>query len=187
MTNEELIQKCVKQEHTAQKELYTLYYSDLMAFCLRMASNKEEAVSLFQDGFIRIYKDIRDEKINVPLSKWIKLKMVYNTVALLRQNIHQHIISSTGRGGEQANTEQLDFSFVNQLSEEQLLTALQELPVVYRILVNLTYIDMLQPSEIAKLVDMSEGTLFTNTSKAEFSLKNILEKNYLKSDEPAAS
>lgn len=187
MNNEDLIQKCVKQEHKAQKELYVLYYSDLMTFCMRMASNKEEAVSLFQDGFIRIYKDIRDEKINMPLSKWIKLKMVYNTVALLRKNIHQHIISSTGRGGEQTSTEQNNFSFVNDLNEQQLITALQQLPVVYRILVNLTYIDMLQPTEIAKLVDMSEGTLFTNTSKAEFSLKNILEKNYLKSDEPATS
>lgn len=187
MGTDDLIQKCVKQEHSAQKELYTLYYGDLMAFCLRMSSNREEAISLFQDGFIRIYKDIREEKINLSLSKWIKLKMVYNTVALLRKNIQQHIISSTGRGGDQNHSEQNDFTFVNSLSEEQLITALQQLPVIYRILINLTYIDALSSSEIAKLVDMSEGTLFTNTSKAEFSLKIILEKNYLKSNESEAS
>lgn len=188
MTNEDLIQGCIKQEHEAQKELYKLFYTELMGFCMRMSSDYDEAVSLFQDGFIRIYKDIRTEKINTSLAKWIKLKMVNNTVELLRKNIQQHVISSTGRGTEQSNTELSDFTFVEQLSEEQLLKALQKLPVMYRILVNLTYIDALPAQEIAKLVDMSEGTLFSNTSKAEFSLKNIIAQYYFKpQNEPTAS
>lgn len=188
MTSEELIRGCIKQEHKAQKELYKLFYVELMGFCMRMSTNYEEAISLFQDGFIRIYKDIRSEKINTNLNKWIKLKMVYNTVELLRSNIHQHVISSTGRGAEQSNTELNDFSFVEKLTEEQLLKAVQKLPITYRILINLTHIDKLPSQEVAKLIDMSEGTLFSNISKAEFLLKNIIAQYYFKpQNESAAS
>jgi RNA polymerase sigma factor (sigma-70 family) len=189
MEDKELITRCAKQEHEAQKLLYDRYYSAMMGLCERMAASSAEAYDLLQSGFVKVYQDIRDDKNIVNLDKWIKKKITMSCVEQLRKTVHQHIISSTGRGSENlVQNKELDtMEFVSGFSTAQLLESLQRLPVSYRMLVNLIMIENLPAAEVARMMDMSEGTLYANVSKAEFQLKNTLIQQYVRQNEPAAS
>ncbi len=52
MTEEALLQGCLKNKATAQRELYTKYSVKMLPVCYRYAHNREDAEDMLQEGFI---------------------------------------------------------------------------------------------------------------------------------------
>lgn len=58
MEERELSILCAQNDPGAQKELYDKYSGHLFVVCLRYASNREEALDILHDSFIKIYSNI---------------------------------------------------------------------------------------------------------------------------------
>lgn len=67
---------------------------------------------------------------------------------------------------------------IDQLSYEELLSCITKLSPQYRMVFNLYVIDGYKHSEIADLLNISEGTSKSNLSKAKRTLQNILIEKY---------
>ena len=67
---------------------------------------------------------------------------------------------------------------IDQLSYEELLDCISKLSPQYRMVFNLFVIDGYKHSEIADLLNISEGTSKSNLSKAKRTLQNILKEKY---------
>jgi RNA polymerase sigma-70 factor (ECF subfamily) len=55
MTETELVQGCLRENRTAQHELFRRYSGKMMTVCLRYARHRAEAEDILQDAFIRIF------------------------------------------------------------------------------------------------------------------------------------
>ena len=53
-----LITACVRGEKWAQKQLYETHYGKMMGICLRYSNNKEDALDILHEGFIKVFKHI---------------------------------------------------------------------------------------------------------------------------------
>ena len=58
MTEEALLQGCIKNNASAQKELYDKYSHKMFAVCYRYGHNREDAEDMLQEGFIKVFSQI---------------------------------------------------------------------------------------------------------------------------------
>ena len=55
-----ILEGCKENQRDAQKRLYRIYYSYAMAIALRYSSNYDNAVEMTNDGFLKIYRDMKN-------------------------------------------------------------------------------------------------------------------------------
>jgi DNA-directed RNA polymerase specialized sigma24 family protein len=59
-----IVKRCVKGDRKAQRELYETYYSKMMGVCYRYVNNTEDARDILQDGFVKVYSNIKKYNFN---------------------------------------------------------------------------------------------------------------------------
>ncbi len=56
---DDIVKRCIKGDRKAQKKLYEIYYSKMMGVCYRYSNNTEDARDILQDGFVKVYSNIK--------------------------------------------------------------------------------------------------------------------------------
>lgn len=165
---EKIIKKCQNKDRSAQGEIYTLYAPILFSICLRYADNYEDAQDTFQEGFITIYNKIDQYKFKGSFEGWIKRIMVNQALTKLRAKT----FITTNDLELHANLEyEDDETFTNELSYNQLLELIQELPPQYRQVFNLYVFEEYTHQDIAEILNISINTSKSNLSRARNILK----------------
>jgi RNA polymerase sigma factor (sigma-70 family) len=177
VTEQELINGCVKQERLAQKRLYERYYSKMFGVCMRYASHKEQATEMLNMGFFKVFDSIKkfSEK-GGNLEAWIYRIMVNTAIDFLRAEIrHQHLeIEKTVYVEDTADV-------IADLGAEQILEMVNQLSPAYRTVFNLYVVEGYNHNEIGELLGISEGTSKSNLAKARARLQEkIIQLNRVK-------
>ena len=63
---------CQSNDSKSQRDLYTLFKGKVMGLCRRYSWCKEEAEDVFQETFIRVFKNIDQVHDAEHLEQWIK-------------------------------------------------------------------------------------------------------------------
>ena len=75
-----LLERCLKHEPAAQRELYERYAYKMMGVCLRYAKSVEEAEDLLQDGFVKVFTRLKDFRSNGSFEGWVRRVMVTTAI-----------------------------------------------------------------------------------------------------------
>ncbi len=171
MTLEQIISGCQNNEIKAQEQLYVLFSKKLFGLCLKYSVNYSEAEDNLQDGFIRIFKTIKQYKNLGSFEGWAKRVMINASLQKLRKTKHLEIITKNIPETEDIEVEINEES----ISIDYLLELIQELPERYRLVFNLYVMDDFSHQEIADLLEISVGTSKSNLSRARMILKQKIE------------
>ena len=166
----DLITACIRKERWAQKKLYEAHYGKMMGVCLRYANNKEDAQDILHEGFIKIFRNIEKYQIGTSLSAWIRRIMVNTSIDYYRKSVRRRtedIEQAYGLSTAEA-------SALSQLTEQEILKAVQSLSPAYRAVFNLYVIEGFSHKEIANQLDITESTSRSNLVKARMKLKEIM-------------
>jgi len=176
---EDLLTACIHKERWAQKVLYEEYYPKMMGVCLRYAGNQDEALDILHEGFIKVFKNLQRYEPGTSLNSWIRRIMVNTAIDYYRKMVRRR-------------TEDIETAYdvsapgadaLSQLSEKEILQAVQELSPAYRAVFNLYIIEGYSHNEIADLLKITESTSRSNLVKARIKLqKALLRKNSLGAD-----
>ena len=166
---DKLIKQCANNDRKAQKEIYQLFAGKLFSICLKYSKNKQEAQDNFQDGFVTIFDKIGQFNFKGSFEGWIKRVMV-NTILLKYRK--KNVLSIV--------TEEIPDEVVvdiddDEISLDYLLNLIQELPDRYRMVFNLYVLDGHSHKEIAKMLQIAEGTSKSNLARARGILKQKIE------------
>ena len=71
MTEEQLVDGCLKNDALAQKMLYERYSSKMMGVCTRYADRFSEAEDILQDVFIKIHEHSHQLSDEDKLTSWV--------------------------------------------------------------------------------------------------------------------
>lgn len=158
MENSQLIIACKKQDRQAQKELYETYGSKMMGICLRYADNDDAARDLLHDGFIQVFTQIGSYTGKGSFEGWLRRIFVnlalnnYRTESKKRKMTDDlQTIDSIPDSNED------DIFEITDISREELLQALRELPEGYRTVINLYIFEELSHKEIGKMLGINES------------------------------
>ncbi len=171
-----LIQAVIKQEEWAQRKLYEMYYGRMMGVCLRYANNKEDALDILQDGFVKVFRKIHKYNQGTSLNAWIHRIMVNTSIDYYRREKRRQ----TENLEEAARHISYDASALSSLRQEEIISALGELTPAYRTVFNLFAIEGYAHKEIADFLMIAESTSRSNLLKARTQLKEILRKRGFK-------
>ena len=178
MSLKELINSCKQNDIKAQSQIYQLYAGKLFGLCLKYSKNYEEAQDNLHNGFIIIFDKIGQYEYKGSFEGWLK-RIIVNTA--LQTYRKKNVLSLV-------NEEIPDVEVEVEINDEDikldfLLKLIQELPERYQLVFNLYVLDGYPHKEIAKMLNISEGTSKSNLSRARVILRNKIEANQLTKNE----
>jgi len=170
---EEIVQGCVAGDRIAQHRLYKLYVEKMFVVCMRYGKDVSEAEDILQDGFIRVFRKIDTFKGTGSLEGWIR-RVVVNTAIRHCQNKRRlykvvYLDDMSQDVGE--DLAECEFEL------DELLKMIQGLPEGYRAVFNMYVIDGYSHAEIAKQLEISEGTSKSQLSRARQHLKVLIHQH----------
>jgi RNA polymerase sigma-70 factor (ECF subfamily) len=170
MTDEKnLIQKCLNGESSAQRQLYELYSREMYGVCLRYARDNAEAQDFMQEGFIKIFKYLKDFQFKGSLAGWMKRIMVHTALRVLK-SAHARYETSPETMPENSSSPDV----FSTLHTEEMLGYLRRLPQGYRTVFNLFVLEDYSHAEIAKELGITESTSRSQLTKARQLLRQMI-------------
>lgn len=175
LAEQELLAGCIHGNADCQRMLFQQYYGKMLALCRRYASNEDEAKDFLQEGFIKIFDNLRSYRGESSLQTWMSRVMINNAITQYNKVKKHHTFRSLEPEDETdiANeTEAIDE--LEQVDMNALLNIMQQLPVGYRTVLNLYAMEGYSHKQIADLLGIAEGTSKSQLSKARQLLKQEL-------------
>lgn len=174
--NQELLDRCRKQDRRAQNELYKACYGPLMAVCLRYEKNKEEAGILLNESFFKILTKLDLYQRDVPFEAWAKRITINTIIDELRRRRRDRLeLVESMEFNLPLNT--MDYNEADQkFDAEELVEMIRKLPPVTQKVFNLYVVDGYSHKEISDMLSMSEGTSKWHLSHARKTIKEMLVK-----------
>lgn len=165
-----LIDGCIKNDRRCQKDLYKLYYGYAMRICLRYAQNKDEAVEMVNDGFMKVFTYLHRYDQGRSFNSWMSTIMINTSIDHYRSRIKQLQMEELNDKHELEDSSNI----LSHLNYEDLIKLVQKLSYAYRTVFNLFAIDGYSHEEIAEKLSISVGTSKSNLFKARENLKKML-------------
>lgn len=173
MTEEVLLQGCLKNDATAQQELYQRYSPKMLSVCYRYAKNREDAEDMLQEGFIKVFSQITKFENRGSLEGWILRIIVHTCINHLKKNkkFNEHV--DLAYAGNIIIREDYIPSIIQA---KQIVETIRTLPIGYRTVLNLYAIEGYSHKEIGQLLDIEESTSRSQYTRAKNMLEEILVK-----------
>ena len=171
-----LIEGCRRGNRASQLKLYEHFYSYGLSITLRYSKNREQALEILNDGFLKAFLKIHQYDSDYPFKPWIRKILINASIdyhrkySKLEQTLHL-----TPQNEETTATYNLA---LDQLEFDDLIKVLQKLSPAYRLVFTLYVIEGLSHQDIAERLDINIGTSKSNLSKARLKLKSILQSTY---------
>lgn len=166
--SKELLKSCLEKDRRAQHLLYKECFSFLMRVGYRYAKDKEEAVSLLNNAFLKILTQLNKYNEEIEFEYWAKKVMVnsiidefrkqkkYNETFIVKdwsEDIEQNLFIDKDRADKKYDL-------------EEILILIKSLPNATQNVFNLFVIDGYSHKEIASMLHISEGTSKWHLSEA---------------------
>lgn len=171
---ERIIRNCLKNNGKAQEKLYNKYAPKMYGICLRFAKNHQEAEDILQEGFIKIFANLKTFRNDGVFEAWVRRIMVNTAINFYKRKYP----SFQDIDFERWRNRQLDENIVAGLSYKELLECIHQLPNGYRLVFNLNVIEGYTHEEISKKLNISINTSKSQLSRARKMLQNIISKNH---------
>jgi len=168
-----LVAGCKKNESWAMKKLYERYAPAMLGVCVRYTNDGERAKDILHEGFIKIYTKINTYSEKGSLGGWMTRIFVTTALEFLREE-YSHPWMDIVNYGEAIET--VEISVVEKMSADEILQCISELPKGYRLIFNMHAIEGYSHGEIARMLNIKEGTSRSQFAHAKQLLQDKIQK-----------
>ncbi|AEI51837.1 RNA polymerase sigma factor [Runella slithyformis] len=171
----ELLEGCLQNDRKCQELLYKQFYGYAMGVCMRYVPNREEALEVVNDGFLKIFQKVQKYDAEKSFKIWLRRVMINTALDHYRQNVKYQNHTDLSVAENTIATPDGDNAY-NTLAHEDLIELIQQLTPSYRTVFNLYVIDGFSHEEISRQLGISEGTSKSNLARARENLRVMLSK-----------
>lgn len=170
----ELIREAKTKNAAAEKRLFEQLAPGMLVLCRRYVKTVEDAEEILLDGFYKVFDRLSSFIYHGDawFYAWVKKIMINECLMFLRKTNLLLIATESV-----ADEVQLQEEALNNLSAAEIFRYITQLPPGYRIVFNLYEIDGFSHKEIAKQLDITEGTSKSQLSKAKKMLQKVISQN----------
>lgn len=167
-----LILACIKEDRVAQEKLYKNYYQALITICLRYTHNEQDAVHILNQSFLKIFQHIHTYNPELAsLYTWMQTIVVRTALDWLRANQKWN---NNEMNFDDDNDISVSPSIYGKLNGNDILKIIQQLPPTTQTVFNMYVFEGFTHAEIAKQLNIREGTSKWHVSDARNKIKQIL-------------
>lgn len=168
----ELIKKCIDNDRRSQEILYRYHADKMYNVCLIYTKNEDEACDVLQEAFIKIFKSLSSYHFNGSFEGWIR-RIIVNTALSSYQKKKRDMERDTVYFQETGNENVVD-DVLENINAEDLIQIVNGLPYKAAMVLKLFAIEGYEHKEIAKMMNISEGTSKSQLNRARGLLKDAL-------------
>lgn len=172
MSDEELVQRCIKKEPQAQEFLFKSFSGRMLGLCVRYADSLEEAEDILQDGFVKVFQKLETFKGNGSLEGWIKRIMINTALdAFRRSKNYRHAIDIDTI----EYTSETHSHVMESMGAKDLMNMLKTMPRGFRTVFSLYAVEGYAHKEIAEMLQITESTSKSQYSRARTYLQKLIQ------------
>ena len=164
---------CVRKDAQAQRLLFNRCAPGILTTCRRYETKGLDAKDILQETFMAVFEKITQyNPEKAAIETWINRIAVNTALKMLRKQ--QPVWVELDRLPEIPEATEPETNEWNELTEEQLLQIIGELPVGYRTVFNLYVVDEFSHADIAETLGISVQTSKSQLFKAKAMLRQKL-------------
>ena len=177
--SEEVIRGCASGDRKCQKIVYEQFYTRMYSVCLRYSNNKDEALDLLHEGYMKVFRKVETFKGESEFYPWIKRLFVNHCIDYTRSAYKRYIsyvdevVTDEAEEVPELPGEQTD-AVVNQ---QAVFAAMNALRPDYRIILNLYAVENMSHAQIAQKLGIQESSSRSKLNRARNALKKTLKRN----------
>lgn len=161
-----IVEDCLKGKRQAQEALYKHFSKKMFATAFRYSGNMEIAQDILQDGFVKVFNNLKNYNGSGSLEGWIRRIVVNTSLDYLRKKTILFSLTEYEMDVESAE------DVTAKLNAADLMQLVAALPDGYRTIFNLYAIEGFSHREISEMLQVSEGTSKSQLARARNILKN---------------
>lgn len=174
-TDDQLISRCKRGDHGAQRELYDRYAGKMLAVTRRYVKSLEDAEEVLSNTFIKLFERIDQFRGEGSFEGWLRKIAVREALNFIRYKKNLFV---------EVEDEHLDYlhhqPVQSQFEVDELMRMIEDLPLGYRTVFNLYAIEGYTHQDISEMLGISEGTSKSQLLKARRQLQDkIQQQQYL--------
>lgn len=174
MDQKELVRNCLREKLSAQRQLYELFAPPMLGVCYRYTKSITDAEDVLQEGFIKVFKNLRQFKGEGELGAWVRRIMVTTAINYLKKNARYQ--------AELVFTDEPLHAVCNddpelKLEAKELAALIRQLPPGYQTIFNLHAVEGYTHVQIGTMLGIQEGTSRSQYARARALLVSWLPKN----------
>jgi RNA polymerase sigma factor (sigma-70 family) len=173
MEYSKLVRDCLKGKPDAQKQLYEHFADTMLGICYRYTKSLKDAEDVLQEGFVKVFLNLKQYRNEGELGAWIRRIMVTTALNFLKRNRNY-------RDQMYFPTEYLhpvvaeDPSVI--LDAKNIAELIRQLPPGYQTIFNLHAIEGYSHVEIGAMLGITDGTSRSQYARSRALLISWLEK-----------
>ncbi|MDP1811446.1 MAG: RNA polymerase sigma factor [Sediminibacterium sp.] len=170
--HQKLVKDCLRKNIIAQKQLYDLFSPIMLGICYRYTKSMNDAEEVLQLGFIKVFVNLHQYKMQADLGAWIRRIMVNTAINYLKRKPQYQLDLSF----EENNLHPVVIPDADiRLNEKDLLNMVRQLPPGFQTIFNLHAVEGCTHIEIGKMLGINEGTSRSQYARARALLIKWLE------------
>ena len=170
LSQQELIEGCIRGNRQSTAALYSSFSPTMFGVCLRYANDYHSAEDILQEGFIKVFNNLDRFRGEGSFEGWMKRIFINTAIEYYRK--------STNHNGhvelDNVSTQPTQERALENLATQELLKLIQRLSPGYRAVFNLYVIEGYSHKEIAKVLEISEGTSKSQLARARAILRKMV-------------
>ena len=172
-TEAQLIHACLQNDRNAQRKLYQTFAGRMLVVCSRYAQRTAEAEDILQEAFIKIFQNLDTFRAESTLGAWIKRIVVNTAINQIRLQQHFQNMSDVRDYDNELIDNQ---SGIEGIHFQELIAMVQKLPKGCQAVFNLFAVEGYKHTEIAEMLNITEGTSKSQYARARGILQSQLIK-----------
>jgi RNA polymerase sigma factor (sigma-70 family) len=151
-----IINECASGNARAQEKLYRMFAPKMFGVCLRYAKDRTEAEDNLQDGFMKVFSNIKSFRHEGSFEGWVRRIMVNVSLSKFRK---QHVLYNLLKTWENSIRCSFRMTFWQKSGRKSCLELVQQLPPRYRMVFNLFVMEGMNHQEIRRSYEHFGGNI----------------------------
>lgn len=171
-SEKEIVAGCADNERFFQELLYRQFFPAMMRMCMRYTDDRDKAMQIINNGFLRVFKKIATFQHKGSLEGWIR-KLIFHSISDFFKKDAKYLHFLVFEEKETAIAAKAN----SNMYLEDILAMVKQLPPATQKVFQLYAIEGYTHVEIAKQLDISPGTSKWHLSAARKKLQQAIIKN----------
>jgi len=170
IAEDELIRQCKSGSLKYQELLYKQFYGYAMGISLRYCQNRDDAMEVVNDAFIKLFKSIESFDSEKPFKAWLRTIVVNTAIDRRRKDIK--LLQNTDL--DEAGNLTIGISAIEDLLADDIISMMQMLPPIQLAIFNLFEIDGYNHDEIGEMLKIPASSSRVYLSRAKEKLRKVI-------------
>lgn len=170
IAEDELIRQCKSGSLKCQELLYKQFYGYAMGISLRYCLNRDDAMEVVNDAFIKAFNSMKSYDENKPFKAWLRT-IVVNTAIDRRRKDLKLLLNTDLDGADQLAVR---VSAIEELNAQDILGMMRGLPPIQLAIFNLYEIDGYNHDEIARMLKIPASSSRVYLSRAKEKMRKVI-------------